>query len=265
MNRTERWGWRLAGLLACLLMLLCMFGCVAPQTKAEGGSTKWEKTTAPASVVSEKNIEEIIAAADGSTITRKIAERTTAPPVTVTERAESKGPSVQGPGAEKAKLGPSTAGPDGAKAGEADATWRKVIPPGKEWILLIIGGTALVGGAALAWKAPTWGAPALAAGSACLAFYFYPVATLAIPVAAGVWLGYDLWQSRQAANKAKQTQALADEAATEAARQQAALAVVTKAVANSDASTKAAVKRKVADTIAAGSDLDAAIQEAKRT
>lgn len=232
-------------LLVLLILALC--SCYAPQPKASGGESSFKRTSEPVRETQEFGVRETIENADGTKLVREIQERKTGLPATVTESATAKGPIVEGQGADKAKLGANSAGPNGATVEPTEASWKQIIPPGKEWILLAIGGAALVGGALLAKFAPACGAPVLAGGSVCIAYYFYPQLAVAVGIAAGIWLLYDLWRARQA--KVTQT----------------ALEVVTRAVDNSPADVKSTVKRKVADTIAVGSKVDKTIQQAKRS
>lgn len=231
MTRQERWGWRIAGLLACLLMLLCMCGCVAPS-----------RMTGPSI----------------DTMTRSTPEETTT-------ATKINGPAYSGKDTQDVAMPPVRIGPDGAvDVGGSGAHMWKPLGVDRSWLLLAIGGVSLVAGVVLALKFPALalGWPIAAAGVGCIGLYFYPWLILAGVV---VWYIGDILQSRRSVNQVNAVNAVAEAAQAEAARQAAALAVVTRAVANSPADVKATVKRKVADTIAAGSDLDAAIQEAKRT
>ncbi len=234
-SRWERLAWILSGFMAALIALT-MCGCYTPQPKANAGSASFKSVVEPAVAVTEKDINEIMEGADGSRTIRNIGERTTAPAMRATVESKSQGPTVEGPGAERAKLGAPEASPEGAKAGATDVSWRKVLPPGKEWLLLVIGGALLAGGAALTWKAPAWGAPVLAAGAGCIGFYYYPWAALG---GAAVWVGVGVWQDRQA-KKAKERAAVAE----------SAVSTVATAIEQTDARTKGAVKSAVAKKMA---------------
>jgi hypothetical protein len=227
----ERFGWFLAFAMLTWFLLWACAGCSAPA-----------RMTGP-------SIDTVTRASDGQTLT---ATKIT-------------GPDYRGKDTKDVAMPPVRITPDGAvDVGGSGATMWKPLGVDRSWLLLAIGGVALVAGVVLALKFPALalGLPLAAGGAACIGLYFYPWAVLAGAV---VWYIGDILQSRRSVNQVNAVNAVAEAAQAEAARQAAALAVVTRAVANSDASTKAAVKRKVADTIAAGSDLDAAIQEAKRT
>jgi len=223
----ERIGWYLAGLLAGLLVLFSCAGCAASRMSG----VRVETSKSP----------------DGQTRTR------------------IDGPSFAGESAKDVSLPPLSVSPDGTVAvGASGARMWKPLAGDRSWLLLAIGAAALAAGVVTAAKFPSLalGWPLAAAGVACIGLYFYPWLILAGVV---VWYIGDILQSRRSVNQVNAVNAVAEAAQAEAARQAAALAVVTRAVANSPADVKATVKRKVADTIAAGSDLDAAIQEAKRT